>query len=145
MNAEKSPLNPSRRAMARVKDGLPVPKVCHLCGGEVGIVHHNALYGRIYGKWPWVYQCAGCKAYVGMHPFTNIPLGTLADKELRDARVSAKQPFNLLWACRMTRTEAYTALAAHMGKEAGSCHFGMFSLEECNVAREWAINQRKEK
>lgn len=142
--AEKTPWNPSKRAMARVKDPLPAPVKCDYCMGDVKIVNHIEIYGRVFGEWPWVYQCIDCNSYVGMHPFTNIPLGTMADKRLRDARIEAKRPFNLLWSKKMTRSEAYKALAKHMGKKPGTCHFGMFTLEECNVAREWAINQLKE-
>lgn len=144
MSEDITPWNPSRRATARVKDGLPAPSVCHYCGSDVHIVHHIEIYGRVFGNWPWAYQCDNCRAYVGMHPFTNIPLGTLADDQLRKARIEAKAPFNLLWSKKMTRTEAYEALAKHMGKDAGTCHFGMFTLDECHVARDWAINLRKE-
>ncbi len=42
--------------------------------------------------WPWVYICEGCGSYVGMHPFTDIPLGTLADAATREARKECKAP-----------------------------------------------------
>lgn len=145
MAHDKTPWNPSRRATARVKDSLPAPAVCPHCGGEVRIVHHDEVYGRSYGEWPWLYLCTGCRAYVGMHPFTNIPLGTLASEELRRARVQCKQPFEVLWRSgKMTRDDAYQQLAAQMGLTAAECHFGLFNIDQCRTARDWAVAALKE-
>lgn len=136
----KTPWNPSRRATARVKDPLPAPTVCPHCAGAVQIVHHDDLYGRAYGEWPWVYQCGICKAYVGMHPFTNIPLGTLAGDELRKARQQCKQPFEVLWQSKkLTRDVAYQQLATHLGLTAAECHFGLFNIDQCRRAKKWAV------
>lgn len=43
----------------------------------------------------------------------------------------------------MTRGEAYAALAKHMGLEIERCHFGWFDVEQCEIARLWAINNRE--
>jgi hypothetical protein len=140
--SRETPSNPSRRAIARVKNPLPAPTVCPFCSGDVAVAHHNEIYGRAYGEWPWVYLCKSCRAYVGMYPLTNIPLGTLADAKLRNARKLGKKPFEALWdGGGMTRTEAYAALAAHMGKTEADCHFGWFSIEECRIAYRWAIEK----
>ena len=135
----KTPWNPSRRATARVLNPLPAPTVHDACGSSVEIVHHIDVYGREYSEWPWMYRCAKCDARVGMHPFTAIPLGTLADKALRDARKANKLPFERLWQeRRMTRTEAYALLAAHLGITVNECHFGWFTSEQCRAAGAWA-------
>lgn len=127
-----TPWNPSRRAVARVKNPLPAPIDCRLCGGEVEIVNNSEIYGRSYGDWPWAYRCRNCGAYVGMHPYTAIPLGTLADGATRDARRRAKDVFNPLWQQgSMTRTEAYTWLASHLGVAVAACHIGWFDVEMC--------------
>ncbi|MBN3839335.1 zinc-finger-containing protein [Burkholderia sp. Ac-20349] len=139
-----SPWNPSRRATARVKNPLPEPTSCPYCGATVGIVNNKAIYGREYGEWPWAYACTEwrCRAYVGMHPFTNIPLGTLADKATREARKHAKALFVPLYESgRMTRTEAYAWLAGRLGIELEKCHFGWFSAEECACV-EWIIKDK---
>lgn len=109
----------------------------------VEIAHHTQVYrGKEYDEWPWLYRCPKCDARVGMHPFTAIPLGTLADKALRDTRRACKQPFELLWQHkRMTRTEAYAALAMHMGVDMALCHFGLFDTQQCKTARDWAVQQ----
>lgn len=135
----KSPWHPSIKATKRVLNPLPAPTV-HECGTPVEIAHHQQVYGRDYSEWPWMYRCAACDASVGMHPFTNIPLGTLADKALRDIRKACKQPFQVLWEHgRMTRTEAYAGLAAHLGIEVEACHFGWFDAATCIRARDWAV------
>lgn len=140
MSHDKTQWNPSRRATARVKNPLPAPTVCPHCAGEVKIASHDEIYGKAYGEWPWAYLCTSCRAYVGMHPFTNIPLGTLADAPLRKARKECKQPFEMLWQSKkMTRDEAYAGLAKHMGVATEECHFGWFSVEQCLIARDWAV------
>lgn len=136
----KSPWSPSKTATARVPNPMPVPTVHEACGGPVVIAHHTEVYGREFHEWPWMYRCHRCDASVGMHPFTSIPLGTLADKALRTTRTACKQPFELLWkGGRVSRTEAYEGLAAHLGIELDACHFGLFNAEQCHAAKAWAV------
>lgn len=138
----KTPWNPSRKAAARVLNPLPAPTVCDKCGGEVIVSHHKEVYGRVYSDWPWMYRCPACDSSVGMHPFTSIPLGTLANRELRDLRKSCKYPFERIWQSgEMTRSEAYEALAKHLGISVESCHFGWFDQHQCRAARDWAIDR----
>ncbi|WP_255218891.1 zinc-finger-containing protein [Paraburkholderia kururiensis] len=134
-SGEKTPWNPSRRAIARVKNPLPAPTECPRCGGgPVEVVRNAEIYGRDYGEWPWTYLCRHCRAYVGMHPFTAIPLGTLADAPTREARKRAKAAFNPLWQSgEMTRTEAYAWLAARLGIAAAACHIGWFDVAMCQA------------
>lgn len=140
----KSPWQPSRTATARVPDPAPVPDTCPVCSGPVVIAHHTQIYrsGQTYGEWPWAYRCTSCDAMVGMHPFTSIPLGTLAGPELRRLRTDCKQPFNLLWKHhRMSRIDAYQALSDHLGIPKAECHFGLFDADQCRAARAWAVQQ----
>lgn len=134
----KTPWNPSKKAIARVTDPLPVPETCRYeeCGGQVRILSHEEIYGgRSFGEWPWVYCCDGCGARVGMHPFTNIPLGTLALEPLRKTREACKKPFDQLWKDgHMGRTQAYRWLGKEMGKTIEQCHFGLFEEEDCLLA-----------
>lgn len=131
----KTPLNPSRKATARVKNPLPAPSVCRICNGKVRIAHHDEIYGKAFGDWPYAYLCGDCGAYVGMHPFTAIPLGTLADKRTREARKQCKAPFEKLWREGvMSRTEAYHWLASEMNIATDECHFGWFDANQCYQA-----------
>jgi hypothetical protein len=134
-----TPQNPSRRATARVTNPLPIPTECPCCSSEVKLVNNSEIYGREYGEWPWAYLCTNddCRAYVGLHPFTNIPLGTLADAPTRNARKRAKAVFNPRWEHaadkRAARTEAYHWLAGQLGiKNVGECHIGWFDVAMCS-------------
>jgi len=135
-SGQKTPWNPSRRATARVTNPLPAPVTCPHCGAAVKIVCNSEIYnGQQYGEWPWAYKCDGslCDAYVGMHPFTNIPLGTLATRPIREARKRAKAAFNPLWKSGdMSRNEAYAWLAEQLGiANTDECHIGWFDVSMC--------------
>lgn len=146
----KTPDNPSSSATARVKNPLPAPTICRFCSGSVRIAGHAEIYGgREFGDWPYVYLCDSCEAYVGLHPFTAIPLGTLADEPTRKARKECKPYFERLFNRKlkvsgltvpqrfatMDRSEAYRWLANQMQIPIGECHFGWFDIEQCNRAR----------
>lgn len=123
----------------RVKDRLPIPVECPHCTAEVEFANNEVIYGRPYGNWPWMYRCTNddCGAYVGCHPNTRLPLGTLATAPLREARKKAKSLFNPLWESReMTRTEAYQWLAGRLNIAVASCHFGWFDISTCERAIE---------
>lgn len=145
MSGKKTPWNPSKTATARVKNPLSAPKICK-CGGEVKIAGHKEVYGRDYSDWPWMYRCDKCDSYVGMHPFTNIPLGTLADKETRTARNECKQSFNEIWQDgHMSRSDAYKWLAKKMGIKQEECHFGWFDADTCYTAANHCLDFLLEK
>ncbi|MCT8345123.1 DUF3268 family zinc-finger domain-containing protein [Photorhabdus kleinii] len=135
---QKTPWNPSRKAILKVKNPLPPPEICNYCGSQVKIVNHKEIYGgKSFGNWPWSYLCSCCGAYVGMHPFTNIPLGTLADKATRNARLSSKRYFEEIWQSgKLSRTDAYKWLAKRLGINKCECHFGWFDIDTCYRAKE---------
>lgn len=144
MNEQQWPqgFNPSDKAAKRVpKPWLSAPKLCRYCFGQVSLFNNSEVYGKSYGKWPWVYLCKGCDAYVGLHPDTWIPLGTLANKELRQARKDAKLVFNQLWIYSdnkvKARSKAYKALADHLKIHLNHCHFGLFEIDSCLKAIEF--------
>jgi len=126
----------SRRALKRVANPLPAPTDCRYCGECVGLVENSEIYrGRSYGEWPYAYLCSGCRAYVGLHPQTDIPLGTLADDSLRKARNASKAEFHSLKDDRgYSRNQAYAWLAKEMGIEVDVCHFGWFEHQDCALA-----------
>lgn len=137
----KTPANPSRKATARVKNPLPAPDKCRLCHSAVRVATHQEVYGRDYSDWPYVYLCDNCGAYVGMHPFTNIPLGTLADRPTRDARKNCKKPFEAIWRNgNMSRTDAYIWLAGELNIPVSECHFGWFDIAQCEAAKKACLN-----
>jgi hypothetical protein len=134
----KSPWNPSRKATARVPlPHMPAPTTCRYCCALVEIRHHDEIYGRTYGEWPWMYVCTECEARCGMHPFTAIPLGTIADAELRELRTACKPVFEAIWRYgRMSRDDAYAWLASQLGVAPELCHWGLFERHTCLHARD---------
>ncbi len=129
----------SRKALKRVKSPMPIPETCRYCGPktQVFIGHHEEVYGygRSYGDWPYVYLCENCGAYVGLHPATDLPLGTLANAELRQARKAHKPAFQAMMArLQLSRSEAYRLLADEMGIPIEHCHWGWFEIEDCERA-----------
>lgn len=123
------------KALLRVKDPLPKPTECPYCAGVVELIENSRKYGRSYGAWPYMYACSECDAYVGLHPQTDIPLGTLADQPLREARKESKRVF-FNWIAKegIPRGKAYSRLAKMMGIETKHCHFGHFDEAACAKA-----------
>lgn len=114
---------------------MPVPTACNLCGGTVEKRSNADVYGREFGRWPFIYLCLKCGAYVGLHPGTERALGTLADVHTRVARRTLKPGFERIWKERLcSRTQAYKLLAEELGITADRCHWGLFDFDECNAA-----------
>ena len=91
---------------------------CPYCGSQAhlrpaSVVHKNAAPGEK------VYVCArfpACDAYVSAHRDSHLPMGTLADRPLRQKRRQAHIALNRLWGQDlMTRKEAYRWLQVHRG------------------------------
>lgn len=133
-----TPDNPNPKAIARVKGNYITPPICP-CGGKVVIKTHREFYGRSYSDWPYLYVCE-CGNHVGIHPETNIPLGTLADDITRDARMICKKPF--LKVCeKIGKSIAYKELANYMGISTDDCHFGLFTVNQCLQAKRWSMDK----
>lgn len=146
----KSPSNPSRKAMERVTDPLPIPDHCCHCGSEVALKRHREVYESKmeYGDWPFMYVCSNpeCGARVGLHPYTPFPLGSLATEETRNARKRCKAAFENLWRgprAPMTRTEAYTWLARQLGIKVAECHWALFDVAMCERAKVLCVKYLK--
>jgi len=61
-----------------------------------------------------------------------MPLGRLANAELRSAKSAAHAMFDPLWKSKkMRRSQAYSWLAAQMKIKPEDCHIGMFDVEQC--------------
>lgn len=137
----------SRKSLARVTDPLPVPTTCHCCGNPVRLINNKLIYGTEYGEWPYAYRCTGCAAYVGLHPNTDIPLGTLADAPLRAARKRSKEAF--VKATRLLhikeRKRSYQWLANAMNIPNSECHFAWFDLDLCRRAERVCTEVVKQK
>lgn len=108
--------------------------ICNICGStNVNLVSNSYIYGKEYGKYPYVYLCSNCKAYVGVHP-NNKPLGILADDEMRTLRKQCHDLFDKKWNTKKERTEQYNVLGSKLGLEKGKCHFSWMNKNELRNA-----------
>ena len=126
-------------------DNIEKPKICRYCGNEVVFVSNSEVYGKEYfgGK---IYLCRNCTAYVGTHKGTDIPLGTLANEELRKARNLAHMYFDKLWRGKTrqdTRYNMYGWLAKKMNLPREETHIAMFEKEQCEKVVELAKERLK--
>lgn len=112
---------------SQVKHKVEPITECSLCGGKVDYVNNREIYGRSYGNHPFAYWCRSCDAYVGVHPNTNIPLGTLADAATRQARkIHKPQFFNMIKRLGWSKNKAYKWLSEQLKIPASKTHWGMF-------------------
>lgn len=112
---------------------MPDAPICPYCGRKAILENDSAIYGRSYGKQLWLCRnFPRCDAYVGCHVGTDVPLGRMANKELREAKKKAHAAFDSLWRTgKMSRAIAYKWLAEKMGMLLAECHIGMFDVEDC--------------
>lgn len=147
MSTREIQWKPTASAAKKVLNPLPIPTICPHCGSPVSVVNNKEIYGRQYGKWPFAYKCASkeCDSYVGIHPKTDIPLGSLANKATRAARKQAKAVFAPKWeGGEMSKDEAYAWLASKLGiADVHHCHVGWFDIETCNRVVDICIQERK--
>ena len=104
---------------------------CPYCNAGAEYVDSAEIYGKSYGM---IYLCRPCDAYVGVHKGTDIPLGRLADKELRHWKRVAHASFDPIWQLgrfRGKRSAAYSWLAEQMGLPEEEAHIGMFDIAQC--------------
>lgn len=107
--------------------------VCNYCGNLSLLVTGDVIYPhRADLREKYFYQCEPCDAYVGCHQKTQIPLGRLADAELRKYKSMSHSAFDKYWKNgALTRSEAYKLLAKKMMIEPEKCHIGMFTVQQC--------------
>lgn len=80
----------------------------------------------------WVCRNDYCDARVGCHKGSKSPLGTLANAELRAARVEAHAAFDPIWRSKtVTRRQAYVWLADALSIDVDDCHIGLFDKATC--------------
>ena len=116
---------------------------CPYCGNKAEYVDSAEIYGKSYGM---VYLCRPCDAYVGVHDGTDIPLGRLANRDLRRWRNRAHAAFDPLWQqgrYRRRRNDAYAWLAGKMGLTKEETHIAMFDVEQCKQVIQIMDNERR--
>ncbi len=108
--------------------------ICPYCGSQVDFCDSKRVYGKSYGM---VYVCSRypeCRAWVGAHRNGGMPLGTLANDDLRRLRMSAHRLFDPLWKSgKMKRPIAYRLMRRLMELPKAECHIGMMNEVRCKV------------
>lgn len=112
---------------------------CPYCGGTVvyrsadGIYHDNR-------KGTMLYVCSHypeCDAYVRVHAGTNIPVGSLANRELRTLRRTAHYYFDQLYQSGyMSKQDAYQWLADLIAAPLSEAHIGHLGEYYCKCVIE---------
>lgn len=111
------------------------PKICPFCGNKVIYTSNSLVYGKEYrnGK---CYLCKNCYAYTGVHTGTDIAVGILANKEMRNLKIQCHDIFDKLWTNNKERNQLYKKLAERMNIDRKHCHFGHFDIKELQKALE---------
>lgn len=105
--------------------------ICPYCEQPARWCDNAERYGKRYGNSYMCYWCKECDAYVGCHNNTRKPLGTMANKELREWRMKAHAAFDPLWESgKMPRGRAYRILANVLGSS-GHIHIGESDVATC--------------
>ncbi len=121
--------------MVKVKQQV----TCPYCKSATEFLQNSkAIYhGRNFGP---VYLCRPCQAWVGCHPRSWLPLGRLANAELRKWKQKAHKAFDPLWQQQAARKQwpkgrarrvAYSWLSEKLNLQKGECHIGLFDIDLC--------------
>lgn len=120
---------------------------CPYCNKPAELVTGTAIYPHrpdLSSLRFW--RCEPCGAYVGCHKKGayfyvgaakvvsdgTLPLGCLANAELRSWKSKAHAAFDPLWKTNgLGRSAAYAWLANKMGLHKSACHIGEFTVEQC--------------
>lgn len=140
-------MNPMKKALM---DAKLIPTVeCPYCGNKSKLVGGAQIYPHrvdLYDLKFW--SCKLCDAFVGCHKPTRwnnfdptVPLGRLANSQLRKAKSAAHESFDKIWKeGYKTRTEAYAWLAKALDIHPDDCHIGMFDIDMCNKVKSVCIS-----
>ena len=110
---------------------------CQYCGSQAFLRPASVLNKKEKAEESAMfYVCARypvCDAYVTAHNGTLLPMGTLANRQLRQKRRAAHAAFNQLWQSKlMTRKEAYRWLQNQLGIAAEDAHIAKFMDYRCD-------------
>lgn len=105
---------------------------CQYCKSSLICVSSKEIYWTpIYWK---LWKCTNCSdVYVWTHRWTEIPLWTVADKELRKWRNLAHLHFDQKWKNKShtSRQKQYEKLSVKMNMHKDFCHIAMFNIDQC--------------
>lgn len=109
---------------------------CPYCGAHAVLRSSKAVYQSKAKPGRHLFVCARyplCDSYVGAHEGTLLPMGTLANGDLRNKRIQAHRAFNRLWESgTMKKWQAYRWMQAKFGLCSQQAHIAMFSEYMCD-------------
>lgn len=127
-----------------VRNYLPEPVKCDVCGGEVDYREHVQKFGhsgnpRMFGMW----KCKNkkCGALVSCHPGSTNPVGYMALAELRKMRTECHRVFDLLWCVSdspLTRQSAYYWMAELLKIPKTDSNISKLSLDQIMIVMDEA-------
>lgn len=126
---------------------------CPYCGGTVRYRSADGIY-QDNQKGTMLYVCSHypeCDAYVRVHAGTKIPVGSMANHELRALRRSAHEYFDQLFKSGyMTKEDAYLWLAELISAPLSQAHIGYLGeyycrlvIEECKKLLERQLKRQR--
>lgn len=110
---------------------------CPYCHAQATLRPASIVYGtNKQSKGKYLYLCdrwPACDAYVSAHEHTLLPMGTLANGDLRHKRILAHRALKQFQKdCHMEKWEVYIWLQAKLGLHASQAHIGQFSEYMCD-------------
>jgi hypothetical protein len=127
-------MSKQKKSLKRQQNKPQLKVICPYCIKPAKLVDSAVVYfGTSYGM---MWLCAPCDAYVGTHKGSkqHLPLGRLANAELRKWKIRAHAAFDPLWKNgEMSRGKAYLLLQDLMGISAGQAHIGEFTVDDCKL------------
>lgn len=120
---------------------LPFEIVCPYCHADAELVSGSVVYPHrpdLHQNQFW--QCAPCNAYIRCHEGTSLPAGTLANAELRKARIEVHEIFDALW-----KIEGYTrrSLYALLRERTGVKNLGTADMTDCEKVRKFCVQMQR--
>ncbi len=104
------------------RKGHAAPFKCHLRRGS-----KTDRYLYVCDRYPQ------CDAYVAAHRKSKLPMGTLANSDLRHKRIEAHKAFDWMWRSGlMSKQQAYKWMQAKLALNEKQAHIAMFSEYMCD-------------
>ena len=108
---------------------------CPYCGAKATLRPSSAVYGDAAKTDGFLYVCdryPKCDAYVAAHRKSRLPMGTLANGDLRHKRIEAHKAFDWMWKSGlMSKRQAYKWMQAKLGLSEEQAHIAKFGEYMC--------------
>ena len=112
---------------------------CPYCGSHSVLKSADGIY-RNNSRNTMLYVCSRfptCDSYVRVHPGTKVPMGTMANRELRALRNETHHYFDQLYKKgHMSKKDAYQWLASILAAPMGQAHIGLLGEYYCRIVIE---------